>query len=167
VEVDLLVRGICCLRPGVKGVSDNIRVRAVIDRFLEHSRVFHFKNGGSDEVYLSSADWMPRNFRRRVEVMWPILDEGLRRRAIEEILGGMLADSAKSWMLSETGSYSRVQTDGKGVRSQYRFIELARERAREIEGPRGKSLATAQAPAAAMEKLRRKKKKKRRKRGED
>ena len=91
VEIDLLVRGICCLRPGVPGVSEHIRVHAIIDRFLEHARIFHFTNGGNDEVYCSSADWMPRNFHRRVEVMFPILDESLKRRVIDEILGTMRA----------------------------------------------------------------------------
>ena len=78
VPITLLVRGICCLRPGVPRVSETIEVRAIIDRFLEHGRVFHFANGGKDEVYIGSADWMPRNFHRRVEAMVPIEDPALR-----------------------------------------------------------------------------------------
>ncbi|MBE7478574.1 MAG: polyphosphate kinase 1 [Polyangiaceae bacterium] len=168
VEVDLLVRGICCLRPGVKGASENIRVRAVVDRFLEHSRIFHFGNGGNDEVYLSSADWMPRNFRRRVEVMWPVLDESLKRRVVDEILGTMRADTAKGWVLEDSGSYVRALTekDGKPLRSQYRFMELSRERSRESEKTVSRQLAPAPAPTSAqtaMEKLRKRGSKKRRK----
>jgi polyphosphate kinase len=135
VDIDLLVRGICCLRPGVKGVSERIRVHAVVDRFLEHARLMHFKNGGQDDVFCSSADWMPRNFRRRVEVMFPIVDEALKRRAIAEILAAMRADTTKGWLLRHDGSYARlaVENGENGSRSQQRFIELARERAREAE----------------------------------
>jgi polyphosphate kinase len=163
VEVDLLIRGICCLRPGIPGVSDKIRVHAVVDRFLEHSRIFHFANGGVDEVYLSSADWMPRNFRRRVEVMWPILDESLRRRVIDEILGTMSADTAKDWLLHADGRYVRAvpPKDTKPSRSQLRFMEAARERARETEPLRSRQLTTARAPGAEMEKLRKRGKRKR------
>src|SRR6185369_9782532 len=108
VTIDLLVRGICCLRPGIDGVSDKIRVHTVIDRFLEHARIFHFKNGGADEVFCSSADWMPRNFRRRVEVMFPLLDESLKQRMIDEVLGIMRSDGAKGWLLRPSGQYERV-----------------------------------------------------------
>jgi polyphosphate kinase len=163
VEIDLLVRGICCLRPGVPGVSDKIRVRATIDRFLEHSRIFHFKNGGSDEVYCSSADWMPRNFRRRVEVMYPVLDDVLRRRVIDE-LAVMRKDNVKVWMLCPDGSYQRViEKDQEPLRSQVRFMEIARERAKENEGLLGLSSSKAlPGPARALDKLRRRGKKKRR-----
>ena len=156
VQVDLLVRGICCLRPGVEGLSENIRVHAVIDRFLEHARIFHFKNGGDDEVYCSSADWMPRNFRRRVEVMFPIIDPKLRQRVIEEVLETMRTDDTKGWLLQPTGEYLRA-VPRKGevqVHSQQRFMELARERTRENEG-----FAGLKAPNLAhpLGKLRRKK----------
>ncbi len=170
VEIDLLVRGICCLKPCVKNISTNIRVHAVVDRFLEHARIYHFKNGGTDEVYCSSADWMPRNFRRRVEVMWPIVDETLRRRMIDEILCTMRADTAKGWLLQSDGTYQKVITrPGElALRSQARFMELARERAREAEpilSLSGKQMATASSPRTALEKLRRKdRKKKKRKR---
>jgi polyphosphate kinase len=142
VSIDLIVRGICCLRPGVPGTSDNIRVTSIVDRFLEHARIFSFENGGKREVYLSSADWMPRNFQRRVEVMFPIEDEGLRDRVFDEILGIALSDNVKARRLESDGSYIRLRPEGvingtngsngagaKPVRSQYRFMELAREKA--------------------------------------
>ncbi len=160
VKIDLLIRGICCLKPGVPDVSENIRVHAVIDRFLEHARIFHFENGGEDEVYCSSADWMPRNFRRRVEAMFPILDEQVKRRVRDEILGTMRRDNAKSWQLGADGRYTRVATEDEPVRSQQRFMELARERARESDIPLSRQLAPAPRPTA-MDKLRRKGKKRR------
>jgi len=131
VQVDLIVRGICCLRPGVPGTSENIRVISVVDRFLEHARIFYFDNGGKREVYLSSADWMPRNFQRRVEVMFPVDDEELRDRVVDEILGTTLADNVKARRLLADGTYVRVRPEGEAapVRSQYRFMELAREKA--------------------------------------
>jgi polyphosphate kinase len=130
VSIDLIVRGICCLRPGVPGTSDNIRVMSIVDRFLEHARIFHFEAGGKREVYLSSADWMPRNFVRRVEVMFPVEDPDLRTRVIDEILAVSLADNVKARRLLPDGSYERVKPDGKPlVRSQVRFMELAREKA--------------------------------------
>jgi polyphosphate kinase len=129
-SIDLIVRGICCLRPGVAGVSENIRVTSIVDRFLEHARIFYFENGGKREVYLSSADWMPRNFQRRVEVLFPIEDEGLRDRVTDEILGIALADNVKARILRPDGSYTRAEPGGKPpLRSQYRFMELAREKA--------------------------------------
>jgi polyphosphate kinase len=133
VQIDLIVRGICCLRPGVPGISDNIRVMSIVDRFLEHARIFYFENGGKREVYLSSADWMPRNFQRRVEVMFPVDDDELRDRVVDEILGIALGDNVKARRLQADGTYVRVRHDpasGKPpLRSQYRFMELAREKA--------------------------------------
>ena len=105
VEIDLLVRGMCALRPGVRGVSDRIRVRSIVGRFLEHSRIFYFANGGEDEVYLSSADWMPRNLYERVEVMFPVKDPMLRNRVMHEILSAYLADNVKARVLRRDGSY--------------------------------------------------------------
>ena len=107
VLITLLVRGICCLRPGVPRVSETIEVRALVDRYLEHGRIFHFGNGGKDELYISSADWMPRNFHRRVEVMIPVEDAMLRARLIE-ILNVSLSDNVKSWALKSDGSYART-----------------------------------------------------------
>ena len=108
VEIDLVVRGICALRPGVRGVSDRIRVRSIVGRFLEHSRVFYFANGGEEEIYLSSADWMPRNLYERVEVMFPVKDPLLRERIHQEILNAYLADTVKARVLRRDGSYVRA-----------------------------------------------------------
>ncbi|MBC7858735.1 MAG: type VI secretion system tip protein VgrG, partial [Burkholderiaceae bacterium] len=129
VPISLMVRGICCLRPNVPGVSDNIEVRAIIDRYLEHGRIFHFANAGKDEVYISSADWMPRNFHRRVEAMVPIDDAAIRARLID-ILNTQWSDNAKSWILEPNGTYSRAQMrpGQTPFRSQTRFIELTREK---------------------------------------
>jgi polyphosphate kinase len=113
VEVDLLVRGMCALRPGVRGVSDHIRVRSIVGRFLEHSRIFYFANGGQEEVYLGSADWMPRNLYERVEVIFPLKDTLLRERVRHEILDAYLADTLKSRLLQKDGTYIRAwQTPG-------------------------------------------------------
>ncbi len=167
VQVDLLVRGICCLRPGIKGVSETIRVHAVIDRFLEHSRIFDFENGGDPEVFFSSADWMPRNFRRRVETMFPIVDPVLKERVRSEILAIMAADTKKGWLLDSSGRYQRAVGGDSPLRSQSVFMEQARERAREPEHMLARQMMAAPRPDAALEKLRRKtkKKKKRDKRG--
>jgi polyphosphate kinase len=108
VPIDIIVRGICCLRPGVQGVSEHIRVRSVVGRFLEHSRVSYFENGGRPEVYLSSADWMPRNFDRRVEVAFPVETPALKRRLVDEVLGMALRDEANARILAEDGSYRRL-----------------------------------------------------------
>jgi polyphosphate kinase len=114
VEIDLLVRGMCALRPGVRGISERIRVRSIVGRFLEHSRIFYFANGGQDEVYLSSADWMPRNLYERVEVMFPVKDSMLRNRIMHEILSAYLADSIKARVLRRDGNYVRAwQSAGK------------------------------------------------------
>ena len=109
VRVELVVRGICCLRPGIAGVSENIHVRSVMGRFLEHPRVFYFLNGGDEELYCSSADWMPRNFFRRVEVAFPILHKKLRKRVIEEAFDLYLQDNLQAWELQADGTYARRQ----------------------------------------------------------
>jgi polyphosphate kinase len=106
VEIDLIVRGVCALRPGLPGVSDNIRVRSVIGRFLEHSRVFYFENGGQGELYCSSADWMERNFFRRVEVAFPVLRDSHRARILRD-LETYLWDNAQAWLLDRNGAYER------------------------------------------------------------
>jgi len=114
VEIDLLVRGICALRPGVRGVSDRIKVRSIVGRFLEHSRIYYFANGGDEEVYIGSADWMPRNLYERVEVLTPLKDPMAVERVRQEILEGYLADNVKTRVLAKEGSYYRVwQTPGK------------------------------------------------------
>jgi polyphosphate kinase len=128
VKIELLVRGICCLRPGIAGMSENIRVVSVVDRFLEHSRIYYFRAGGARKMYLSSADWMPRNFYSRYEVAFPIKDLQLKRYIRDTILGKGLADNQKAWQLKADGSYARV-APGPGaalVRSQTFFEALAR-----------------------------------------
>ncbi len=105
VHVDLIVRGVCCLRPGVPGLSENIRVRSVIGRFLEHHRIFYFHADGAERLYLASADWMERNFFRRIEVCFPVLDAKLKRRVIKEGLRGYLADNCQAWDMDSDGSY--------------------------------------------------------------
>ncbi len=128
VRIDLIVRGICCLRPRMPGVSDNIRVISVIDKYLEHSRIAYFQNGDDPEVFLASADWMPRNFRRRVEIMFPIESPQLRRRLVDGILGVVLADNVKARELQADGSYRRVAPAAPGeptIRSQVEFQNMA------------------------------------------
>lgn len=118
VQIDLIVRGMCALRPGVKGLSENIRVRSIVGRFLEHQRVLYFQNGDEPEVFLSSADWMERNLFRRVEVAFPVLDKKLRERIIEQ-LQAYLADTAQSWFLRADGVYRRAEKPaGKGVQDR-------------------------------------------------
>ncbi len=117
VEIDLIVRGVCCLRPGVAGTSERIRVRSIIGRFLEHTRVYWFQNGGKEEVLLASADWMERNFFRRVEVAFPIEDGALRARVVKEALSFYLADNTQAWILQADGGYRRLGPDGDAPRS--------------------------------------------------
>ena len=118
VDIDLIVRGICALRPGVRGVSDRIRVRSIVGRFLEHSRIFYFANGGQDEIYTGSADWMPRNLYERVEVLTPVRDELLRERVRGEILEAYLADNLKARNLLQDGTYIRAWQAAGGKRKQ-------------------------------------------------
>ena len=99
MEIDLIVRGICALRPGVRGLSDRIKVRSIVGRFLEHSRIYYFGNAGEEEIYIGSADWMPRNLYERVEVLVPLRDEFLRERVRREILDAYLADNRKARIL--------------------------------------------------------------------
>ena len=108
VQIDLIVRGICALRPGIRGVSDRIRVRSIVGRFLEHSRIFYFANGGQEEIYMGSADWMPRNLYERVEVMFPLRDPLLRQRVKQEILDPYLVDNVKTRLLQKDGSYIHI-----------------------------------------------------------
>jgi len=109
VQIDLIVRGMCMLLPGVRGVSDRIRVRSIVGRYLEHSRIFYFLNAGEEEVWLGSADWMPRNLYDRVEVMFPVLDPLLRQRIKQEILAAHLADTIKARLLQSDGNYIRAE----------------------------------------------------------
>jgi polyphosphate kinase len=108
IRIDLLVRGICCLRPGVPGVSETVRVTSIVGRFLEHSRIFYFRNGGKEEIYLGSADMMPRNLNRRVELLFPLEDEELMARVRNEILAEYLVDNVKARRMMPDGSYKRA-----------------------------------------------------------
>ena len=141
VQIDLVVRGICALRPGIPGVSDRIRVVSIVDRFLEHARIWHFEAGGKREMFLASADWMQRNFVRRVEIAFPVEDPAIRERIFDEILTISLADNVKARILRADGTHERA-TPAPGaplVRSQERFMALAR---------RASSAAEAAVPAA-------------------
>src|SRR4026208_736810 len=108
VQIDLIVRGVCALRPGLPDCSHNIRVRSIVGRFLEHTRVFYFHNGGAEDVYLASADWMPRNFFRRVEICFPVFDPKLKKRVIAEGLLPYLEDNQQAWDMDEEGAYHPV-----------------------------------------------------------
>ena len=108
VQIDLVIRGLCALRPGIPGISENIRVRSIVGRFLEHTRVVYFENAGKYEVYLSSADWMPRNFFDRVEVCFPVQSKRLKERVIEEAFDNYLADNTCAWQLNEDGTYTQI-----------------------------------------------------------
>ena len=107
MKIDLIVRGVCALRPGMEGLSENIRVRSIIGRFLEHTRIFYFRDGGAEDVYLSSADWMDRNFFRRIELCFPVLDPKLKRRVIREGLQAYLDDNGQAWEMDGEGVYVR------------------------------------------------------------
>jgi polyphosphate kinase len=129
VQIDLLIRGICCLRPGLPRISENIRVHSIVDRFLEHSRILVFGEGNKQQVFLSSADWMPRNFERRVEVMFPIESEDLRRRIVDVIIPTYLSDNLHARILGPDGTYTRATPgDGPTHRSQYELLQRAAAR---------------------------------------
>jgi polyphosphate kinase len=116
VKIDLIVRGVCALKPGIPGLSENIKVRSIVGRFLEHHRVFHFRADGEEQVYLSSADWMDRNFFRRIELCFPVLDKKHKARVIKEGLNAYLGDNVQAWEMNSDGSYAR-KTPGKARRS--------------------------------------------------
>ena len=125
VKIDLIIRGVCTLRPGVKGLSENIGVRSIVGRFLEHSRIYYFRNGGAEDVYLSSADWMDRNFFRRVEVAFPVLDPKLKKRVIEEGLRVHLRDNALAWTMDSEGEYRRKRHRRARFSGQQALLEKA------------------------------------------
>ena len=138
VTVDLVVRGICCLRPKIPNLSDNIRVISIVGRFLEHSRIYYFENAGSPLVYVSSADWMPRNFFRRIEVAFPIETSALRDQMINEIIPTFLNDRVKARELQPDGTYRRLKPEGPEPRrqAQWQFREVSRERIKKSDGSR-------------------------------
>ena len=130
VRIDLIIRGICCLRPGIPGVSENIRVLSIVGRFLEHSRIFYFANNGHPVIYLGSADWMPRNLYRRVEISFPIESPVLRKDILCDILPAYLNDRVKARELQPDGSYIRLKPKPGEEHSQAQlyFREQARKR---------------------------------------
>lgn len=135
VEIDLIIRGACALRPNVRGLSHRIRVRSIVGRFLEHSRIFYFENGGEPDVYLGSADWMPRNLYERVEVMFPVKNSVLRESVVGEILLAYLKDTRKARILRQDGTYTRAYQEssskpdnGNRFSAQDFFIDRAEGR---------------------------------------
>jgi polyphosphate kinase len=132
VEIDLIIRGISILRPGVPGLSERIRVRSIVGRFLEHSRIFHFANGGDDEIYIGSADWMPRNLFERCEVVFPVRDPICKARIHNEILPTLLADTLKARLQQPDGTYIRahkVHKDAPPFSCQDFLMQLAEGKA--------------------------------------
>jgi polyphosphate kinase len=122
VKIDLIVRGVCALRPGIPGLSENIHVRSVIGRFLEHSRIFYFLNGGEENLYLSSADWMGRNFFGRIELCFPVLDRRIKERVIQEGLKPYLSDNSQVWEMDSEGNYRRKKSRGRIPRSAQDYL---------------------------------------------
>jgi polyphosphate kinase len=137
VRIELVVRGICCLRPGVPGLSENITVRSIVDRFLEHSRIYYFENACQPEVYVSSADWLPRNLFRRIEIAFPIEDGVLRERLVGQILATTFADNTRARVLQPNGKYRRLRPAAgePARRSQAEFIRLAARPEAVLEAP--------------------------------
>jgi len=159
VPIDLIVRGICCLRPKIPDLSENIRVISIVGRFLEHSRIFRFENAGEPKVFLSSADWMPRNFYRRIELAFPVENSALRNQIINEVLPSFLNDRVKARELQPNGTYRRLKPEGSEPRAQaqWHFREVSRERTKKMTGSKKKSRAdklipiTVAKPVAAVE----------------
>jgi len=150
VTVDLVVRGICCLRPKIPDLSENIRVISIVGRFLEHSRIYYFENAGNPLVYVSSADWMPRNFFRRIEVAFPIETTALRDQMVNEIIPTFLHDRVKARELQPDGTYRRLKPEGPEPRrqAQWQFREVSRERAKKLSRSQKKSRADKLIPIA-------------------
>jgi polyphosphate kinase len=133
VRIDLLVRGVCCLRPGLPGVSDNIRVTSIVGRFLEHSRVYYFRNGGNEEIYLGSSDLMSRNINRRVEVLFP-LENQVFVAQLKEVLFLYLADTAKARIMNADGSYTRKAAGAQPLNAQEFLVQRSRTSKRGCSG---------------------------------
>ena len=126
VPIRLHVRGICSLRPDIECVSDNIQVHSIVGRFLEHTRIFIFENGGEEEIYLASADWMVRNLDRRVELMFPVLAEHTRRK-VKEAMRCCWEDNQKTWVLQADGNYARITQEGLPRNAQEELILIRNE----------------------------------------
>ena len=126
VKISLLVRGTCCLRPGIPGISENIDVTSIVGRFLEHSRIYYFRNGGAEEIYLGSADLMPRNINRRVETLFPLEDKALIQHVKNDLLSVYLADTAKARRMNSDGTYTRLKANGEPRNAQDWFVEQAK-----------------------------------------
>lgn len=126
VKIELIVRGICSLRPGIKGLSDNITVRSIVGRYLEHSRIYYFYNGGKEDIYISSADWMYRNLDKRVETM-TVIEDSLIKKELKEILDLYIKDNVKSRILLSDGSYSKIKEEGKTFNAQEDMVELCKK----------------------------------------
>src|SRR5438876_5128856 len=148
VTIDLVVRGICCLRPKMPGLSDNVRVISIVGRFLEHSRIFYFENAGQPKVFLSSADWMPRNFYRRIELAFPVENPALRDQIINAVLPSFLHDRVKARELQPNGTYRRLKPEGTEPRAQaqWHFREVSRERVKKMSGSKKKLRAAKLTP---------------------
>ncbi|MGI9473869.1 MAG: polyphosphate kinase 1, partial [Rubripirellula sp.] len=141
VKIQLNVRGVCCLRPGVKGLSESIRVVSIVDRFLEHARVIYFRHGGDSELFISSADWMPRNLDRRVELLIPVDDDGCRKKLIDT-LRVYFKDTANTWEMQGDGSYQRLEPGDEPVRAQKVLYDRARKTVAKIRQSRRTTFET-------------------------
>jgi polyphosphate kinase len=152
VTIDLIVRGICCLRPKIPDLSENIRVISIVGRFLEHSRISYFENAGDPSVYLSSADWMPRNFFRRIEVAFPIETPALRDQIINDVIPTFLHDRVKARELQPDGTYRRLKPEGAEPRrqAQWQFREVSRERTKKLTGSKKKARADKLIPISVV-----------------
>jgi polyphosphate kinase len=152
VTIDLVVRGICCLRPKIPELSENIRVISIVGRFLEHSRIYYFENAGDPLVYLSSADWMPRNFFRRIEVAFPIEMPALRDQIVKDVIPTVLHDRVKARELQPDGTYRRLQPEGPEPRrqAQWQFREVSRERTKKLTGSKKKARADKLIPISVV-----------------
>ena len=136
VKIDLIVRGICCLKVGIPGVSENITVRSIVGTFLEHARIFWFRNGGKEEIYMGSADWMPRNLDKRVEILFPVTDEKLMGE-VRHILDVQMADTLKARVLRSDNTYERIDRRGKVLLcAQDTFCEEAQQKAEKTYDPK-------------------------------
>src|SRR2546430_758308 len=152
VTIDLIVRGICCLRPKIPELSENIRVISIVGRFLEHSRIYYFENAGDPVVYLSSADWMPRNFYRRIEVAFPIETPALRDQIVNDVIPTILHDRVKARELQPDGTYRRLKPEGPepSRQAQWQFREVSRERTKKLTGSKKKTRADKLIPISVV-----------------